>query len=153
MRKTTIPLVAVVLAALAAATVIHASDRVAVYAKVDRVALEPNSEAPNTIQIWGVFSVAQKNNPNDYLPASKGYLYYTLAGNADVVRREWADLKSVAGTSEFVAFGSRWEGVPRVRQPSEAPANPDRYSINTGVTKVRGRTDYAPIRALVDFTR
>jgi hypothetical protein len=152
MKRTTL-CVAALAALTAGGIVVRASDRVAVYAKVDRVVLEPNSEAPNTIQIWGVFSVAQKNDPNDYLPASKGYLYYTLAGNADVVRREWADLKSVAGTSEFVAFGSRWEGVPRVRQPNEAPANPDRYSINTGVTKVRGRTDYAPIRALVDFTR
>jgi hypothetical protein len=146
-------LLAAVLAICCVVVVARASDRVAVYAKVDRVVLEPNGDAPNTIQIWGVFSVAQKNDPNDYLPASKGYLYYALAGNVDVVRREWADLKSVAGTGEFVAFGSRWEGVPRVRQSTEAPANPDRYSINTGVTKVRGRTDYAPIRALVDVAR
>ena len=152
MRKTMF-FVAALAALIAGGIVIHASDRVAVYAKVDRVVLEPNSEAPNTIQIWGVFSVAQRNNPNDYLPAAKGYLYYTVSGNAYVVRREWSDLKRVAGTGELVAFGSRWDGVPRLRQANDPPAGPDRYSINTGVSRVRGRTDYAPIRALLDVTR
>jgi hypothetical protein len=137
-----------------AATVIgHASDRVAVYAKVDRVVLEPTIEAPDTIQIWGVFSIAQSNNPNDYRPPARGYLYYRLPTNRDVARREWADLKQLAGSSQLVAFGSRWEGAPRLRGADEPPANPDVYTVNTGLTKVAGRTDYAPVRALLDFKK
>ena len=139
--------------ALIAAVVAHASDRVAVYAKVDRVVLEPSADAPSAIQVWGVFSVAQSGNPNDYQPAARGYLYYTASGSADVVRKEWADLKAMAGSGQLIAFGLRWEGVPRVRPASEQPAKPDRYTTNAGVTKISGRTDYAPIRALLDFSR
>ena len=130
------------------ARLVHASDRVAVYARVDRVRLQPNADAPDTIQIFGVFSIAERNNPNDYRPAARGYLYYRLPAKRDLARREWADLKTIAGTGQIVAFGNRWEGTPRVREANETPADPDEYTINTGLTKVVGRTDYAPVRAL-----
>jgi hypothetical protein len=136
---------------VASAVALHASDRVAVYAKVDKVILEPSPGQPATIQVWGVFSVAQAGNPNDYQPAARGYLYYRLPSRVDLARREWTDLQSVAGTGEIVAFGSRWEGVPRVRLINDKPANPDPYTLNTGLTKVRGNNHYAPIRALLDF--
>jgi hypothetical protein len=132
---------------------VRASDRVAVYAKVDRVLLQPNADAPETIQIFGVFSVAERNNANDYRPAARGYLYYRLPAKRDVARREWTDLKAIAATGQIVAFGSRWEGTPRVREAKEPPANPDEYTINTGLTKVEGRTDYAPVRALAEARR
>jgi len=143
--------VACLLAALAIVAVVRASDRVAVYAKVDRVVLEPSAEAPETVQVWGVFAVAQPNNPNDYQPAGRGYLYYKLPANRDAARREWADLKTVAGTGQLVAFGTRWEGLPRIRQADEKPAGPDVYSVNTGLVKVQGRTDYAPIKSLIEY--
>jgi hypothetical protein len=139
--------------AIASAIVTHASDRVAVYTRIDRVVLAPTTDAPDTIQIWGVFSVGVPKNPNDYQQPARGYLYFALPANRDAARREWADLKSVAGTGQVVAFGSRWEGVPRVRPANEPPAMPDAYSINAGVVKINGRTDYAPIRALIDFNR
>jgi hypothetical protein len=150
MKKTT--LFAVALAAcVTSAGALRASDRMAVYAKVDKVILEPSVGDPATVQVWGVFSVAQAGNPNDYQPAARGYLYYRLPARADLARREWTDLQGVAGTGEIVAFGSRWEGVPRVRPVNDKPANPDPYSLNTGLTKVRGNNQYAPIRALLDF--
>jgi len=151
MRKITTLLAVVMAVAAAAAGVLRASDRVAVYAKVDKVILEPSTGEPATLQVWGVFSVAQVGNPNDYQPAARGYLYYKLPSRADLARREWADLQSVAGTGDIVAFGSRWEGVPRVRPITDKPTNPDPYSLNTGLTKVRGNNQYAPIRALLDF--
>jgi hypothetical protein len=147
-------LLAVALAVTAGAVATFASDRVAVYAKIDRVVLEPNAEAPATVQIWGVFSIAQRGNPNDYQPAARGYLYYTLPSRSpELARREWNDLKSVAGTGQIVAFGSRWEGVPRLRQADDKPSNPDPYTLNAGLTKVQGNNQYAPIRALIDFNR
>jgi hypothetical protein len=150
MKKAT--LVAAALAVcVAGAVAVRASDRVAVYAKVDKVILEPNTGDPATIQLWGVFSVALAGNPNDYQPAARGYLYYRLPTRIDLARREWADLQSVAGTGDIVAFGSRWEGVPRVRPINDKPANPDPYTLNAGLTKVRGNNQYAPIRALLDF--
>jgi len=150
MNKTTL-FAAALAVCVAGGGALRASDRVAVYAKVDKVILEPSTSEPSTIQVWGVFSVAQAGNPNDYQPAARGYLYYRLPSRADLARREWADLHSVAGTGDIVAFGSRWEGVPRVRPSIDKPANPDPYSLNTGLTKVRGNNQYAPIRALLDF--
>jgi hypothetical protein len=144
-------LCAAVLLILAGGVPGQASDRAAVYAKVERVVLEPAAGEPDTIQIWGVFSIAQANNPNDYRPAASGYLYYRLPANRDVARREWADLKQIAASNQLVAFGSRWDGTPRLRTRGERRANPDEYSLNTGVIKVQPQTDYAPVRALLEF--
>ena len=138
-----------------AAVVAYASDPVGVYARVDRVVLEPNAEHPERIQVWGVFAIAVKTNPNDYQPPVRGYLYYSLPSNASPALNEWADLERVAGTKQIVAFGSRY-GSPRsdvrVRNADERPDAPDTYSVNVGVTKVNGRTDYAPVRSLIEFT-
>jgi len=140
------------LAALAvcAATVL-ASDPVAVYSRVDRVVLEPNAAAPETIQIWGVFAMAKPEDRNDYLPPARGYLYFTRPADARAGRAEWADLAQIAGTGQIVAFGSRYDLHARLRRSDERPAEPDRYSLNFGLSKVRGRTDYPPIRALAAF--
>jgi hypothetical protein len=142
---------AAVVVLAAAGGVLSASDRVAVYGKIDRVVLQPSAEAPDTIQVFGVFSVAVPKNMDDYQPARRGYLYYRLPSDKQTARREWNDLKQVAGTSQIVAFGLRWEGPPTLRPETDSPANPDPYTLNTGVVKVQGRTDYAPVRAIVQF--
>jgi hypothetical protein len=135
----------------AAVAALHASDPIAVYARIDRVVLAPNPEAPQTIQIFGVFSLATPGNPNDYRPPARGYLYFKLGGDEGIARREWADLKGIAGTPQIVAFGNRRQLEPRLRTASEAPDAPDAYSTGMGLTKVSSKTDYAPIRALADF--
>ena len=141
--------------------VVHASDPTALYARVDKVILEPNPDKPQAIQVWGVFSMAKPDDRNDYLPAARGYLYFKLPGaaavgtyasaNEDTARKEWADLKAVAGTGQLVSFGSRLHLTARLRKSDETPASPDPYTTNFGVTKITGRTDYAPVRALLDF--
>ena len=148
-----IRLVALSLACLTvlAVAALNASDRVAVYARIDKVVFTPDAANPTTAQVFGVFSVARATNPNDYEPAARGYLYFTLAGDEPQVRREWNDLKEVAGTGQIVAFGERMKLKPRVRLNTEAPTGPDPYVIGTGVYKINGRTDYAPIRALADI--
>ena len=137
----------IVVAAISSA---RASDPTAVYARVDKVVLQPSDSAEN-IQIWGVFSLARPNDRNDYLPPARGYLYFKLAGNKEAARKEWADLKSVAGSGEIVAFGSRYDPPARLRKADEPPENPDPYSTNIGLQKIRGRTDWPPIRALLDY--
>ena len=134
-----------------AVTALHGSDPIAVYARIDRVVLAPTPEAPQTIQIFGVFSMATPDNPNDYRPPARGYLYFKLGGDEAIARREWSDLKGVAGTRQIVAFGNRRELKPRLRNDSQAPDAPDAYSTGMGLTKVRSNTDYAPVRALADF--
>jgi hypothetical protein len=138
-------------ALLSTALVVHASDRTGVYTRVDQVVMEPDDRAPQRIQVWGVFSMADARSADDYLPAHRGYLYFQLPENATLALREWADLKAVAGTPQVVAFGSRWPSVPRLRQADETPGAPDVYPINVGIVKITGRTDYAPVRALISF--
>jgi hypothetical protein len=135
----------------AAVAALHASDPIAVYARVDRVVLAPNPEAPQTIQILGIFSLATPGNANDYQPPARGYLYFKLGGDEALARREWADLTAIAGTRQIVAFGNRRELKPRLRIANETPDAPDPYATGMGLTKIRSNTDYAPVRALVDF--
>src|SRR5438552_1578879 len=95
--------------ALATGIVAHASGPIAVYAKVDRVVMEPNEQAPERIQVWGVFAIAGKSNPNDFAGPASGYLYYRLPApnetaapdlDRQTTLNEWKDLKSVAGTNQ-----------------------------------------------------
>lgn len=140
-------------ALILAATSVSASDRTGVYAKVDKVVFKPSAEAPQTVQVWGVFSVAVKTNPDDYQPPARGYLYFKLPNGraaAAAARTEWADLKSVAGTGQVVSFGTRRDLQARVRPETEGPSRPDTYAINVGVTRIRRNTDYAPVRVLIE---
>jgi hypothetical protein len=130
----------------------QASDPTAVYTRIDRVVLEPNADAPQAIQIWGVFAMAKPDDRNDYLPPQRGYLYFTFNGPSPAVRAEWSDLKQVAGTGQIVSFGSRHQLKARLRPADERAANPDLYVLNFGVQKNR-RTDYEPIKALLDFKK
>jgi hypothetical protein len=122
-----------------------ASDFTGVYARIDRVEMESDR-----VQIWGVFSVARTTDRNDYEKPVRGYLYFKVDRDAQAARYEWNDLKSAAGSNEVVAFSVR--GAPiHVRKSSDPPADPDPYRTNTGVVKVRGRTDYEPVRAVLNF--
>src|SRR3979490_178032 len=116
----------VLLASLVCGTLAYASDPTAVYARVDKVVLEPNADAPQAIQVWGVFAMAKPNDRNDYLPPARGYLYLTVTGaNQAAARAEWADLNQGAGTGQIVSFGSRFQFKARLRPSDERPSNPD----------------------------
>ena len=142
----------VLLALLTCVTPLQASDPAALYARIDKVVLEPDAESPQAIQVWGVFALAKPDDRDYYLEPARGYLYFVLPRDGHpAARAEWADLKEVAGSGLIVSFGSRYELKTRVRAADERPANPDPYSLGFGVTKVRGRTEYPPIRALATF--
>ena len=131
--------VAGVMTALAT-DVLRASDPIGVYAIVDRVVVEPSSGPPQRIQIWGAFAIAQPDNPDDYGPAQRGYLYFGCPqGQAEVCRNEWSDVQSVAGKSTAIGFGARRLNNGRVRKADEKPASPDEYPIRMGVMRVSGR--------------
>src|SRR5262245_64264548 len=94
-----------VLAILALSLPATASDPVGIYALVDKVVLEPNEAAPERIQIWGAFSLATGRGETYESPV-RGYMYYELNKNQpDASKREFADLKRIAGTSQCVGFG------------------------------------------------
>jgi hypothetical protein len=141
------------IAVLFAASVLSAiaSDFTGIYARIDKVVLEPNADAPQAIQIWGVFSLAKPNDRNEYLPPVRGYLYMKLNESKDAALREWADMKQVAGTGEVVSFAARHQLKATVRKASEPAADPDPYPIAFGLSKHRHRTDYPPVRRLLDY--
>src|SRR6059036_1448400 len=109
---------------LAAVAGLSASDRTAIYARVDKVVFEPNAEAPRAIQIWGVFSIAKPNDINYYREPAKGYLYFELAGQREAALKEWADFRQIAGTGGLVSFGNRFEMRAKVRKESDRPEHP-----------------------------
>jgi len=141
----------VVPALICLAFVVWASDRTAVYALIDKVVFEPNAEHPERIQVWGVFAVA-KAGAMDYLPPQRGYLYFRLGDDPATDRNEWADLQSVAGKKQVVAFGNRWMlPATSVRKPDAKPGNPVPYTTETGIFKVRTDSSYGPVKSLLEF--
>jgi hypothetical protein len=132
------------------AATLTASDPIGIYAVVEKVIFEPSEAAPQRVQIWGAFEFADTTRGGDYYTKPQvGYLYYTLpANNEAIARKEWADLRSVAGTGQGVAFGRRYEPKGRVRPDSEKPASPDSYlsdstfSSGIGVARVNPIPNY-----------
>ena len=121
------------------------SDLTGIHAVIEKVVFEPSEAAPERVQIWGAFVIL--GNGSNPAP-QRGYLYLTLppwvmecstcpspALAAENAKKEWADLKSVAGTGQGVAFGWRFFRG-RVRAASEKPQSPDRYPVFMGVTKM-----------------
>src|SRR5262245_13565994 len=98
---------------LALTAVLQASDMVGIYGVVEKVVVEPNDKAPERIQIWGAFAIAEGRG-STYGPAQRGYLYYTCpSGQENVCRKEWSDLKSVAGKGTAVGLGMRYKPTGR----------------------------------------
>lgn len=121
---------------------LKASDPVGIYAVIEKVVFEPNENAPQRIQIWGAFSFAQGDRGNDYEKAQVGYLYYSVTpGKEEICKKEWADLKSLVGKRQGVAFATRYNPKGRIRKPNDKPENPDVYPVSFGLAKVAARTD------------
>lgn len=162
---------------LAGAVHLGASGPLGIYGIVDKVVFEPNEQSPERVQVWGAFMYVETSVVGQSLTVSKptrGYLYFRLGGSADaLVRNEWADLKSVAGTGQAVGFG-RWgyiggfgslqpdatsntppyilersPGNPRtdlrVRPATEKPAGPALYQTDSGVVKLSETGSHAAI--------
>src|SRR6266550_1702147 len=132
-----------------AASAARASDPTGIYAFVDRVVFEPSEATPERIQVWGGFALAKTENRNDYHDAERGCLYFKLRpGDEAVCQKEWADLKSVAGTGQIVAFGSRSENKAITLRKAEAKLEkPDGYPKGWGMNKVQPR-NYAPLNQI-----
>ena len=143
-RTTTVLAAAIVLLGIA----VDASDRVGVYAVIDKVVFEPDAANPERVQVWGAFAIAKPNDRDLYLPVERGYLYLTAAESKSLTRTEWNDLKSLAGTKKIAAFSARFGQSLRVRRDNEKPQSPDRYTLGVGIQTIQPDRDYAPIREL-----
>jgi hypothetical protein len=178
------------LIALSAAS-LTASGPLGIYGIIEKVVFEPNETAPERIQVWGAFMYVEGTEcarmpcPGGITVSSakRGYLYFklrsayagfTTESQVKNTLNEWADLKTVAGTGQAVAFG-KWgyiagfgslrpdappvapsvilEDKPqggeradmRVRPASEPPANPATYQTNLGVVKLSEQGSQAAI--------
>lgn len=119
-----------------AAIPVRASDPCGIYGIVEKVVLEPNDTEPTSVQIWGAFARSDAKMGGGYLPAERGYFYYTCPKGRDTTcLNEWTDLKSLAGKEEFVGFGGRYLATGRLRKADEKPASPDTYPIQMGVLR------------------
>ena len=128
------------------AVTLRASDPVGVYAVVEKIVLEPSDAAPQRVQIWGAFSMADRSDADTYGPAQRGYLYYSCPqGQDSVCRNEWADLKTVAGKNTGIGFGGRYKDLGRVRKLDEKVASPDTYPIQLGVVRMTGFRSTLPV--------
>jgi hypothetical protein len=128
---------------------VMASGPIGIYGIVEKVVFEPSEQAPERIQVWGAFAYLDSAANAAVSAPTRGYLYFVLPANrplADIVKKEWADLKAVAGTGQAVGFGSGYSitGL-RVRPASEAPTVPSNYSLNTGIVKLSETGTHAAI--------
>ena len=172
------------LAVLVAPT-LRASGPVGIYAIVDKVVFEPDEANASRLQVWGAFAFADPAS-GAVTRTARGYMYFVLPtqpnprrpSELEMSRREWSDLKAVAGSGQAVGFGEwgyvgRFEGldplerrtqgyVPepnptgkagafRVRPASEPPSQPMEYRTNAGLVKLTETGSRAEVvRALRD---
>ena len=97
-----------VAALLVGAAHLTASGPMGIYGIVEKVVVEPSETAPERIQVWGAFAYVDGMDGQGLTvsPAKRGYLYFRIdPSQADVIKKEWADLKAVAGTGQAIAFG------------------------------------------------
>jgi hypothetical protein len=130
----------------------YASGPIGVYALVEKVAFEPSPEKPDHIRITGVFITVEEGSSDVYSAPQRGYLYLALPrGNEQLARREWDDLKSIAGSRQIVGLGSVWSGRTRVRvrKSDEEAKSPDDYPLGNGLVKINA--DQPRAKALLEY--
>jgi hypothetical protein len=123
---------------------VKASDPTGIYARIDKVVLEPKDGAPERIQIWGTFMFAKGRPGDEYEKPARGYLYYAIVkGKEDKCRKEWADLQKVAAKDQCVGLASRYGAKGTLRTTDSKPEKPDAYPLAMGVVKVNASNPQA----------
>ena len=100
---------AVLLLSLAPAAVFAKNVSIGIYAVIDQVTFEPDGASPNLVRISGVFVVPIPMSSGDYRTPQRGYLYFRIRPAMEQAsRRDWNQLKSIAGTGQVVGFAQYW---------------------------------------------
>jgi hypothetical protein len=170
--RTTLAIVGI----LVATAHLTASGPLGVYGIVEKVVVEPSEAAPERIQVWGAFAYVEGPGGQglSVSPAKRGYMYFRMdPAKTDIIKKEWADLKAIAGTGQAIGFG-QWfyiggfgalqpdtrSNMPpyilehnpsnqptdlRVRPASEPPASAALYQTNAGIVKLSETGGHAAI--------
>jgi hypothetical protein len=143
------------------ADMVSASDHTGIYAVIEDITHTSPGTPDETVRVRGIFSLAKDRNA--YKTPVYGYMLFRLKKGEEVLcRKEWADLKRVAGTGQVIAFSRRFRrgtrkhaALGRVYKLSEKPTKPNEplteYSSNIGIQKIRGSMDYLPHRQVACF--
>jgi hypothetical protein len=120
---------------------------------VNKVVFEPSDAEPERVQIWGVFALVKEGGGRTYEAPAAGYLYYAVPrGKEEACRKEWSDLKKLAGTGTVVGFGNYEAKIMgHVRKASETAAKPDAYPMGDGLIRFGAESEYPPVRSLFAF--
>jgi hypothetical protein len=148
--------VAALIALPAVAPAASASDPIGGFVVVDQVMFEPSASAPQRVQVWGTFSLAQDARGRSYSAPRRGYLYFAaVQGKEADCLKEWRDFEKAAGKAEVIGFG-RSPSIGefgKVHVPGTDPPRPVPYPLNFGLVKIRPDTTWAPVRGLSTFPR
>jgi hypothetical protein len=125
---------------------------IGIYAIVDRIVFEPNDNSPERLQIWGVFVVPVRMSSGEYQAAQRGVLYFRVVpGMEEAARKEWAELKTMAGTGRAFGFTNYWMPDPTDSQRSTSLevhvyknrdlGAPNSYPLGIGILKTNDGTN------------
>jgi hypothetical protein len=144
------------LLSLTSTSLIAKNGTIGIYAVIDEVTFEPDGPSPNVIRMSGVFVVPVPMSSGMYRSPQRGYLYFRIpSGMEETTRKDWNELKSIAGTGQVVGFAQYW--VPNPGDPNGNPhrsleitvhadngaASPDIYPLPhpKGIVKHGGKDD------------
>jgi hypothetical protein len=120
MKPAFLSLAAILLFSLVPASVFAKNGSIGIYAVVDQVTFEPDGASPNLVRISGVFVVPIPMSSGDYRAPQRGYLYFRIPPEMEqATRKDWNELKSVAGTGQVVGFAQYW--APNPADPNGNP--------------------------------
>jgi hypothetical protein len=122
---------------------------IGIYGIVDKVVFEPEESSPERIQVWGLFVVPVPISSGLYKVPQRGVLYFSVpADRKEIARKEWVELKRLAGSGQILGFTEYW--VPNPSDPQGNPHTslvvhvhkneplglPDSYPLGIGVLKI-----------------
>jgi len=86
---------------------------IGIYAVVDQVTFEPDGPSANLVRISGLFVVPVPMSSGEYRTPQRGYLYFRISpGMEAAIRKDWSELKAIAGTGQTVGFAQYWMPNP-----------------------------------------
>src|SRR5437762_13960938 len=96
------------LLSLATSTAAAKSSSIGIYAVIDEVKFD-HGPSSNLVRISGAFIVPRPMSSGEYQTPQRGYLYFRISPGAEqAARKDWNQLKAVAGMGQACGFTVDW---------------------------------------------